>query len=494
MTVVPFGEYKPDLSDYEGSTERDVQNVVPRADGYGPVPSLAAISASLGAPCRGAFAAYKIDGSVVVFAGTSTDLYLMSNTTFAWSKVSLAGGPYAALSTTDMWQFVQFNNLVIAVHVNVIPQVFDISSASAFSNLAGSPPQARYITVVSGVFVVLSGMLSNPNRLQWSGLNDVNGTNSWTPGINSADFQDLADGGFCRGVAGSQAGGIIVQDTVIRGMTYLPGSPVVFQIEKIADGLGIYGAYSLVRSGSTVFFYSLKGFQRIDPGGVPVPIGRERVDRSFFIDLDVGNLQLFQGIADPRSSRILWGYKSVNGMPGQFDKLLCYDPVLDKFTPIRMSGECLFQMAQPGITLEGLDALVGTNLDLISQSLDSFAPAIVPELAAFDSAHVLNFFRGPALEATLETAEQGTNSQRIKIRNGFRPISDSPVVFGSCSRRENLQSAVIAGAESPVNAVTGICNMLADTRYSRFKVRIPAGTLWTFINGVEPDVIATGKR
>jgi hypothetical protein len=48
---------------------------VPRGDGYGPFPSLAALSASLGAQCRGAFAAYKTDGSVVVFAATSTDLY-----------------------------------------------------------------------------------------------------------------------------------------------------------------------------------------------------------------------------------------------------------------------------------------------------------------------------------------------------------------------------------------------------------------------------------
>jgi hypothetical protein len=37
--------------------------------------------------------------------------------------------------------------------------------------------------------------------------------------------------------------------------------------------------------------------------------------------------------------------------------------------------------------------------------------------------------------------------------------------------------------------------MLVDTRYSRFKCRIPAATVWTFINGVEPlDLKATGKR
>lgn len=575
MPVVPFGEYRPDLSDYEATTQQDVLNVVPRGDGYGPFPSLAAISQSLGAQCRGAFEAVKTDGSVLLFAATATDIFTLSGTDYSWSKVSLGGGPYASLTASDLWQFRQFNNLVIAVQANVVPQVFDVSSSTAFANLAGSPPQARYIDIV-GRFVVLGGLLSNPNAVQWSGLNDVNGANSWTPGINSSDIQVLADGGACRGVAGGETG-VILQDTIVRRMIYLPGDPRVFQIEKIAEGLGVYGPYSLVRSGASVFFYSIKGFHRIDPGGVPVPIGRERVDRTFFTDLDATQPQLFQGVADPRSSRILWAYKSVNGSVNQFDKALIYDAVLDRFTPARFSGEFLFSMSQPGVTLEGsglfapgaqavtgaanngagvvrvqvpstvlnfngqyvsLSGIGGTteangnfyikvidathfdlftdpatatgvpfvhafttagrlagNIDLMTQSLDNFSTAVVPELAAFDPAHALNFFRGPNLEAVLETAEQGTDGRRVSEKRGLRPISDAPIVYASASRRENPQAAVVAGPETRANAVTGICGMLLDTRYSRFKCRIPAGQVWTFINGVEPQSFKpTGKR
>lgn len=568
MPVITFGEYKPDISDYEATTERDVLNVIPRGDGYGPFPSLTALSQSLGAQCRGAFEAIKTDGSVVVFAATATDLYQLNNTTMGWTRVSQGGTSYAAVSGPDQWRFVQFNSLVIAVQANAAPQVFDITSGTQFANLAGNPPQARYIDVV-GRFVVLTGLLTNPNRVQWSGLNDVNGPNSWTPGINSSDYQDLADGGFSRGIAGGETG-IILQDTIIRRMIYLPGDPRVFQVEKIAEGLGIYGPLSLVRAGATVFFYSLRGFHRIDPGGLPVPVGRERVDRTFAADLDINSMQMFQGVADPRSSRILWAYKSVNGASNQFDKALCYDVVLDRFTPLKFAGEMLFQMAQPGVTLENVDqlapgsmvvlgaanngaglvrvqvastanlpaagyvslsgiggtteangnwfvnvidgthfdligsafahaytsgGLVGGQLDLMTQSLDNFAATIQPELAAFDGSHILNFFRGPALEAVLETAEQGTDGKRIKLKRGFRPVTDAPVVYGSASRRETQQQSVTAGTESLINPVTGICNMLLDARYSRFKCRIPAGTVWTFINGVEPaDLAATGKR
>jgi hypothetical protein len=493
MALIPFGEYRPDVSDYQAQTGRSLLNVVPRGDGYGPFPSLAAISQSLGLQCRGAFTAYRSDGSVVVFAASATDLYLLNNTTFAWSKVSLGGGPYAAVPPKDQWQAVQFNNLVIFVQANVAPQVFDISSSTAFANLAGNPPFARYIGIV-GRFVVLLGLLNSPKRIKWSGLNDINGPNSWTAGINSSDEQDLVDGGLCSGIAGGESG-VILQENTVRRMTYLPGDPRVFDIQKIAEELGIYGPLSLVRAGSSVFFYSLKGFHRIDPGGAPVPIGRERVDRTFFADLDATQPQLFQGLADPRSSRIIWVYKSVNGQANQFDKALCYDPVLDRFTPLRFSGEFLFKMAQPGITLEGVSALLGSNLDAITQSFDNLTSAIVPELAAFDGGHAANFFRGANLEATLETAEQGTDGRRVKMKVGFRPVSDAVTVFGSASRRENLQQPAAAGFERAANAKTGICNMLVDTRYSRLKCRIPAGQVWTFINGVEPaDLKATGKR
>jgi len=213
------------------------------------------------------------------------------------------------------------------------------------------------------------------------------------------------------------------------------------------------------------------------------------------MDFDRTSPQLFQGYADPRSSRIIWAYKSVNGTANQFDKALCYDQVLDKFTPLKFAGEFLFKMSQPGITLEAVDTLIGSNLDAITQSFDSLSTAIVPELAAFGPDHTVSFFRGSNLEATLETAEQGTDGRRIKLKIGFRPVTDATEVYGSASRRENLQAAVQAGVETLVNAITGICNMLLDTRYSRFRCRIPSGAVWTFINGVEPlDLAAKGKR
>jgi hypothetical protein len=64
MPLLPFGEYKPDVSDYEGQATKNVRNVLPRGDGYGPFPDFAILTQALIAACRGAFYALKSDGSV----------------------------------------------------------------------------------------------------------------------------------------------------------------------------------------------------------------------------------------------------------------------------------------------------------------------------------------------------------------------------------------------------------------------------------------------
>lgn len=567
MPLLAAGDYRPDVSDFLGTASRNVLNVIPRGDGYGPFPSFSAFTSALPAVCRGAFYALKSDGSVVTFAGTADRLYQLNNTDFTWKNVSLpanvtsisnaspavvtyantfaaenpvvlsttgtlpeplvagttyyisatglsgsvfslsatAGGAaintttagsgthsvtsiYSALSATAQWQFAQTGNLVFATQANAVLQVFDLSTASAFAVALGSPPQAAYISVV-GRFLVLSGLLSEPYRIQWSGLNSFNASTSWTSGTGSSDYQDFPDGGIVRGVAGGEAG-IIFQDQAIRRMSYVPGSPIIFQIDRITQDKGLYAPYSIIRAGEKIFFYAGQGFHRIEPGGVPEQIGREKVDRTFLADLDKGNLQLFMGSADPRSTRIYWAYKSVAGTAGLYDKLLGYDFMLDRFFPISVTGEYLLGISQTGLTLENLDS-ISASLDALTLSLDAYATAVQPETAQFDSSHVLGFFRGTNLEATVESAEQGTDEQRITIR-GFRPITDAATLYGSVSYRDNPSTAATAGSEVLVNARTGRVDMMRDTRYSRFKVRIPAATTWTFLAGVVPDVTTNG--
>jgi hypothetical protein len=570
MPLVPFGDYKPDVSDYEGQATRTVLNVLPRGDGYGPFPSFSAYTTALPASCRGGFFALKSDGTVITFAGTVDRLYQLNNTDFSWKNVSrvtaltsitnaspavfsktshgfVAGDPivlstsgalptgltagttyyvisagltanafevsatlggsaintsgagsgthsvtgiYSSLSSTAQWRFAQTGNLVFATQANNVLQVFDLSADSAFSNSLGSPPQAAYIDVV-GRFLVLSGLLSNPYRIQWSGLNSFNASGSWTSGTNSSDYQDLPDGGIVRGVAGGEFG-TIFQDQAIRRMSYLPGSPIIFQIERISQDKGLFAPYSIIRAGERVFFYAGQGFHMIQPGGFPEQIGRERVDRTFLVDLDRGNLQLFMGAADPRSSRVYWAYKSNSGAVGVYDKIIGYDHVLDKWFPVSMTGEYLLGISQTGLTLENLDT-ISSSIDAMTLTLDAYATAVQPEIAQFSSSNVLGFFRGTNLEAKLESPEQGTDGQRLFFR-GMRPVTDAATVYGSLRYRELTSATPTDGTEYLSSTRTGRCDFTRSTRFARMKARIPAATTWTFIAGFEPDVATEGMQ
>jgi len=489
--LIPYSEYRPDVAVYSSPYSAFIQNVLPRGDGYGPFKDFGAFSQALPAQCRGFFKALKTDASVSIFAGTSNKLYQMSNTTGAWTDVSLGSSTYSALPSTDNWNFVQFGNFVIAVQQNAVPQVFDLTSSTNFANLGGSPPQARYISVINR-FAILSGLNSNPYRIQWSGLNDVT---NWTSGVNSSDFQDLPDGGVVRGVGGGEFGNIY-QDTTVRRITFMPGSAAVMQIQRIAEDVGMYSAGSLIKAAGRQFFYSTAGFQMIDASGVLTPIGKERVDRTFLTDLDTGNLQLFQGASDPRSSRVFWAYKSITGSTGAFDKILWYDWALDRWGPVMMTGEFLGSLGRPGITLEGLDS-ISSSIDALGPSLDSFALAGTPELAMFNTSHILGFFSGQNLEAKLDTAEFDRpsldgNAGGMFFR-GWRPIADASGVAGTMLYRSNQSTAASSSSEKTQDSF-GRINLRRDAKFAKMRDRIPAGTTWTYAKGVIPDVSPSGTH
>lgn len=484
--MLAFGEYRPDVSDYQAQHIGTAHNVVPRGDGYGPFQDFAALTAALPAACRGGIVARKSDGSVVVFAGTSTRLYMLDNTDLAWDDVSAGGSAYTTLDATANWSFAQHGNYIIAVQDNIAPQKFVLGSSSAFEALGGSPPNAAYVSIV-GRFVVLSGLASNPFRVQWSGLN---APETWTQGTNQSDYQDLPDGGVVRRVAGGEAG-VIFQDSAIRRMTYAVGSPLIFQIERITEDMGIYAPESLVRSGDRLFFLAAHGFHYMTPNSYPEAIGMERVDRTFFTDLDRANLQLLIGASDPRQKRVYWAYKSASGSSGLFDKILCFDWGLGRWSTISTHGEYLTSLSQPGLTLENMD-LISSSIDDFPGSFDDYVTTVAPEMAVFNSSHVLGFFRGDHLEATLDTAEHAEANQMIYV-NGFRPITDAEEGYGSLMYRNNRKGTSTQTTETEIND-DGFCPQNQSARYARARLRIPSAVDWSYATGVEPDASPDGER
>lgn len=352
--TIEFPSFTPDLNDLGESAALELLNVVAVANGFAPFKDLESFTQALPAPCRGYFFARRGDGSIAAFAGTATELYLLDNSTFVWAVVSKA--TYSPLVSTDNWDFRQYNDLVIAVQVNTPPQKYTLASGGSFADLGGSPPAAGRVAIV-GFFVMLTKLLSEPRRVQWC---DLDAPEQWTAGTGLSDYQDLPDGGSTRAIAGGDAFGLVFQDESIRSLTYAPGSAAVFQINRISTQETLFAEYSVINAGNKTFYCGAAGFKMVVAGGEPVAIGKERVDRFFFGDVDRGNLQLVIGAPDPTATRVYWAYKSGQGLSGLFDKILCYDWSIGKsgeWSLILMSGEYLASLAKPGLTLEQLDAI-----------------------------------------------------------------------------------------------------------------------------------------
>lgn len=362
-SMIPVSAFAPDITDLGTNASNVVSGVVPSGSGYAAFKSYIGFTFALPANARGFFFARRSDGSISVFVGTATELYLLNNTTFLWDKVSKGGGPYGSLLVSTNWRFAQFNDFVLAAQINTVPQKYVLTSGGTFVDLGGTPPQAGQIAIVNR-FVMLTELLSNPRRVQWS---DLDAPETWTAGVGLADFQDLPDGGGTHAVSGGDAYGVVFQDEAIRTLTYAPGSSYTFQISRISTQDTLFAESSVINAGTRTFFISAQGFKVITAGGEPVPIGKNMVDEFFFADVDRSNLQLVIGAVDPQATRVYWAYKSQQGQTGLFDKILCFDWSLKErpWTLIPMSGQYLGYLAKPGLTLEQLDSIAPGGLQVL---------------------------------------------------------------------------------------------------------------------------------
>jgi hypothetical protein len=575
--LLRFGEWRPDASDLRSNWTQRLRNVVPRSDGYGPFHDVTVFTQALPAACRGYFVAFAEDGTVRIFAGTSTKLYLLDNTTLSWTDVSAASGTYSTLNDDANWVFAQFNNIVVATQRNDDMQSFNIESSTEFADLGSdvNRPKAGWVARV-GSFLLAGDLADDPFRVQWSGLNEIT---NWTSGTNSSDFQDFPDGGRPRmGVEVEGGVAVVMQETAARRMVFSPGSEAIFDIERLQNVPGILAPYSAVVTSGGVAYLSTRGFVIVGADGALTPIGEERVNRTFLGQLptvapaelralayDTSAARLIVGASDPRQSLVMWVYKSTGGADATFDRGLIYHTVLKRWAPIETSGQYIATVSRPGLTLEGLDAIapgaqtisgcanngsglirvtvgstsgwttgdyktisavtgtteangtwpitvvdgthidlqgstfanayvsggvVGGSIDALTFSLDSVSTASLPNISIVDNERKLGFFDGDTLEAELLSAEQSLGARRMNI-SGIRPITDASSVFGSVVARGNLNEVAVEGTASEMDS-DGYCPLLDEGRYARAALRIPAGTDWSFVTGVEPDAAPAG--
>lgn len=482
--MVAFAPYEPDRTIYNPGVATNILNVIPVADGYGPMPDLVEYSTTLGATCFGFTYVRSSTGSYSIIAGTQTTLNLLNPATLGWTDVSGPSAPYA-VPDSDRWSFARFGALLLAANIGDPLQVYNVDAPLAFADVAGSPPQAKYVTV-AGDFVMLGNIAGSPQRVRWSGVND---SAWWTSGERGSDFQDFPDGEDITGVFGDSVGAVVFQRKMIRVMTFDPGSGFVFRTEVANPGRGSIAPLSIVQIGPRDFVYLCEdGFFRGLEGR---PIGAERVDKTFLADINHSDISVVRGVADPFKKIVWYQYPNAQGI----NKLLGYNWQLDKWTRAEDNVTELGAAVTVGYTLDAMDAF-GT-LDDILIPLDSrFWLGGAPIFAAFTTSNTLALFAGTNKQATLSTGdEQPTPGMRSFVSpKGIRLLADTNDATIRVTTSDYPGGTRTQGNILSPSSVTGLFPCRRSGLLFGSEVTIPAGTVWNHAIGLDYGAKPEGSR
>jgi hypothetical protein len=480
MTFFPFADFRPDVADIETGVTRHLKNVIADASGYVPMKGPIVYSNALTARCQGAVSIPFPSFTAYTFAGDATKLYKLTDAAFA--DVSKGGGYSAA--TTAQWSFAVFGSNVIAVNGTDPAQHWTLDSSTQFADLAGSPPVASFAAAVRD-FVFLARISGAPNKLQWSGFNNVT---QWTVGVNQSDEQTFAAGTEIMGLVGGDTVYVFLRHHIYYG-TYVGGA-VIFQFDEIGNGRGGYAQNTMMRAGGAVFFLAHDGFFRID-GAEVRPIGEGRIDKYFDADVNKNSLDRMCVAVDMKNNTVNWAYSSVAQSSGVLDKMLSYNYVLDKWTVIEISAEFIMQSAYT--TSLSMDSPATTGDTTVEDGGGSFDDAVwtggAQQLAGFGTDHKLFYYSGDNLAAQMSLAEV-MGPARMYIESGI-PVCDTSAATLAVGVRERYADSLSFGAESAMTD-EGYCGINLSGRTFAARVSIPAGTAWTHARGVDMIIVNDG--
>lgn len=477
--MIPCLPWEPDKGPYSPTSTDYVLNVAPIANGYGPFNDLSEISDALGKDCYGATYYRASDGSFGLVAGSQTTLYKYNTASGSWDDIS---GPSAPYNVPDgqLWQFERFGPGLYATNLNDALQVYDVDGGSAFADVAGSPPQAKYIRAIGDFLFLLYlkvGADELPTTWRHSGLNDAE---TWTVGTKRCDQQFIPSGDEIVGALSFGGGGRVFQRNALRSVTFNPGGQFTFTMDIIDGAKGCVAPYSIVQlSRSTYIYLAEDGWYLNDEA---TPIGRERIDQTFFKTVDLDKLDQVQAIADPYRKRALVRFQNGSG-----DHVMwLYDWQLDKWTPTDIAAQFLLSVVTAGYTLEELDAF-GT-LETLTASMDSrIWKGGRPTVGAFKTDGKMYSFTGDAAAAVIRTPQMEMVSGSRAFLSGLRAVSDVPVdgyTLKIGTADFHGQAATWGSAVTP-STRTGMTPFRRSGRLHAVEMDIEAGAIWEHVHGFD---------
>lgn len=484
--MVPFGEWLPDLPEYNNPGALLARNVIPQMDSYRGLNSLASFTNALTGVCLGVFWAQDDSNAVYDFAGDATKLYRLSAGDTWADATRTVGGAYSATN----WEFTKFGDRIIAANKADDLQYFDLGVSSNFAALPGSPPKAKTIATVRDFIMVGDLDPLGGNFIQWSGYNS---SELWTPSIKTqSDFQELfgRGGRVQRIIPGSY--GIIFTEHSIFTAEYV-GPPVIFQINEVERKRGTPAPNSTAWTGGKVFYFGWDGFYVFD-GQRSQPISHNKVSNWFARNCPADVFGDIRTAVDRINRLVMWAFKTSSSEPIN-NRLLIYNWAVDRWSYAEVNTQIIDEFVSPGLSLDDLDTLFA---DIDSESIpvdtDAYKGGTI-NLQAFNSSNQAATFSGTPLAATIDTKEISGPDQKRLITNSVRPLieaSGNSTVTVQVGKRNRLQDNVTYTVPKALNGINGEASIRENSRYQRYRVNVTNGFLHG--DGVKANGRLSGGR
>ena len=491
--TIPTGQWLPDQADYKNPGVVVAKNVYPSSGGFSKFESPKLSGNLTSEPVAGASLFVNATNAPVVVAGSSTKLIVRAQN----GTVTETSG-YTALDGDHVWQFERYNDMIIAVTPNNVPQYLtDLDTDATFSALGGTPPKAAVVGRVSD-FVAMGDLTDidasvQPYRIRWSALNDPNG--AWVTSRGElSDYRDLDPKyGRITGITGGRFG-IVFQERAIWRMTFI-GAPKVFQFEEISVDRGCASPESIVTLGFDTYFLSQDGFY-VTNGSSVQPLSSQRVSEWFTKELRHEAIDRTHGALHWAKQSIVWTF--IPSVSDTFTRQIIYSIPEDKWSHADETIDYLVKTKKEALTLADLTTLYPNGIVDIGpigneefEQLNFTLAAFVKSGNGSDFAPLL----GSSRQATIETGDfqafPGSNSHVsgiLPIVENFTGNTTTQVLYRS--KQGAAQSSSVATTEGD----DGYCPHKVDARYIAARMIIPAGASWNNASAMMIQARKSGNK
>jgi hypothetical protein len=447
--------YGPDRPQTTPGVLVECTNMVPSMRGMKGGPSTqdpSGISGALTGACRGAATLRKLDDSVRVIAGTSTDLYDIGGG--AWVERTRASGGDYSLGSDLRWRFAQFGDVSLAVAKS---DTLQASSSGAFADVTDAP-KAGVIEVV-GQFVFLGDTNEvtfgdAPNRIWWSAKGDHT---DWVPAISTECATQLITStpGKIRAIKRFGQHVVVYKLRSIHLGLY-SGKPSIWNFDReISSQVGAVSNEAVADVGTPEeprhIFMGFDDFYEFN-GGRPRPIGQGWVRETVFNELNKTYMERAMSLHDRVNSLVYFFYPA--GASNNPDKCVVYNYKTQMWGRSDRTIEFAFEYISTGLSYDDLGSVYATYADLPDVSYDSTIwTSGYPIPAVFDTSHNLKTLDGNSTSSGFRLNDFGDDEifstvKRVRPRFFTAPTTGTLVNY----YRNNLGDSLTTGATTTLSS------------------------------------------